>query len=97
MTFGRLSKTIMEIKIPLPNPDDVSAEQFFAQMRISLKAAEKSYQLAVNNLTKEKDGKEPEKPWLRFRLRNDIEEKLEEMIPDSSNDIQEIYLGVNTL
>ena len=82
----------MEIKIPLPNPDEVNAEQFFAQMRISLKAAEKSYQLALHNFTDEE-----EKPWLRFDLRDDVEEKLESVLPDCTNDIQEIYLSVNTL
>ena len=44
----------MEIKIQLPNPDDYQyaggVEKFFTQMRISLKAAEKTYQEASKDL-----------------------------------------------
>lgn len=45
----------MEIKIQLPNPDDYenAVEQWFSQMRISLKAAEKTYQEATKDLTDE--------------------------------------------
>ena len=45
----------MEIKFQLPNPDDYTTamEQWFTQMRISLKAAEKTYQEMVKGLTEE--------------------------------------------
>ena len=44
----------MELKVNLPNPYKVeNAEEFFAQMRISIKAAEKTYQQATKNLTEE--------------------------------------------
>ena len=47
----------MEIKIQLPNPDDYQyhggVAEWFSQMRISLKAAEKTYQEATKGLTEE--------------------------------------------
>lgn len=47
----------MEIKIQLPNPDDYQyangVADWLSQMRISLKAAEKTYQEATKDLTAE--------------------------------------------
>lgn len=47
----------MEIKIQLPNPDDYQyangVAAWLSQMRISLKAAEKTYQEATKDLTDE--------------------------------------------
>lgn len=43
----------MQLKVNLPNPYELDAEQFFAQMRISLKAAEKTYQESIKNLPEE--------------------------------------------
>lgn len=47
----------MEIKIQLPNPDDYQyrggVAEWFSQVRISLKAAEKTYQEATKDLTRE--------------------------------------------
>ena len=63
----------MELKVNLPNPDDMSIEQWFSQMRISLKAAEKAYQEALKNLTEElrekQKGKFSEREiWIHFEL-----------------------------
>ncbi|HEC66815.1 MAG TPA: hypothetical protein ENI23_16190 [bacterium] len=73
----------MELKVNLPNPYEVDAEQFFAQMRIALKAAEKTYQEAIKGLTEE----EMRNFWLGFEL-TEIEateqgrKALEEIDPD---------------
>jgi len=75
----------MEMKLQLPNPDDVSAEQWFAQMRIVLKAAEKMYQEMVANLKKE--GSE-EVPWIRFDLSEKLKEECVKGIPEVDEDMQ---------
>jgi len=38
----------MELKVNLPDPYELEAEHFFAQMRIALKVAEKTYQKERN-------------------------------------------------
>ena len=73
----------MELKVNLPNPYELEAEHFFAQMRIALKAAEKTYQEATRGLTE----KEIKNFYLGFEL-TELEaneksrEKLEEIDPD---------------
>ena len=76
----------MKLRISFPNPWEFqgkNVEQFFAQMRIALKAAEKTYQEYVKDLTKEK----VDDVWLSFEL-NGLEteeksrKKLEEVDPD---------------
>ena len=73
----------MELKVNLPNPYQLKAEEFFAQMRIALKAAEKTYQQAVKGLTEE----EKKNFWLGFEFTElEATEKgrkiLEEVDPD---------------
>lgn len=73
----------MQLKVNLPNPYELDPEHFFAQMRIALKAAEKTYQEATRGLTEE----ELQDYWLSFEL-TEIEateegrKKLEEIDPD---------------
>lgn len=73
----------MKLKVNLPNPYELEPEHFFAQMRIALKAAEKTYQEAMRGLTKE----EIQDYWLGFEL-TELEateegrRKLEEIDPD---------------
>ena len=43
----------MELRFSLPNPDELTPEQFFTQMRTSLKVVEKSYQQITKDLTEE--------------------------------------------
>lgn len=73
----------MELKVNLPNPYEMNAEEFFAQMRIALKATEKTYQQATKSLTKE----EKENFWLGFEFTKleateEGRKKLEEVDPD---------------
>jgi predicted aldo/keto reductase-like oxidoreductase len=91
----------MEMKIQLPCPDSTSAEQWFAQMRIALKAAEKMYQESVKNLTEEEKADESSLPWIRFTLDHELvdnilkgeasEEGIDEWIQSS------IYIQVGQL
>ena len=76
----------MKLKIGFPNPWEFqgkNAEQFFVQMRIALKASEKTYQEYVKSLTSE----EEESIWLGFELsalegEEKSRKKLEEIDPD---------------
>lgn len=53
----------MDIKIQLPNPDDYQyhggTKDWFAQLGISIKAAEKTYLQATKDLTEEDEKDEP--------------------------------------
>lgn len=73
------------MKLQLPNPDDVSAEQWFAQMRIVLKAAEKMHQEMVANLEKEES---KEKPWIRFDFGEKLKEESVKGIPEIDESMQ---------
>ncbi len=54
------------IKISLPNPREMSITEFFAQMRIALESAEKSYQEMVRGIELNEDNT----PWISFRIEN---------------------------
>lgn len=86
-------------KIQLPSPEEMSIPTFFAQMRIAITAAEKSYQSMVK-------GKEPSKdddPWIRFENDEEIMSAVDkigdnEVIVENSDDAwQKIYLVINSL
>ena len=87
----------MELKVNLPDPYELEAEHFFAQMRIALKAAEKTYQEAIRGLTKE----EIENFYLGFELTKieateEGREKLNEI--DIDCDLrQSISITINSL
>lgn len=51
-------------KINLPNPREMDATEFFAQMKIALKSAEKSYE----EMTKGVELTENNTPWISYRL-----------------------------
>ena len=55
------------IKINLPNPREMSVLEFFAQMRIALKSAEKSYEEIIKGLDLKN---EDNQPWISFRIDN---------------------------
>lgn len=87
----------MEIKIQLPNPDDYQYDggvaKFFTQMRISLKAAEKTYQEAVKDLPKENT----DNVYLSFRhADNKVAEVISELMDSGEIDRQdqELFLEV---
>ena len=97
----------MELKVNLPNPQEMTAEQFFAQMRISLKAAEKTYQQTIKSLTEEQSiaieelKKKNEEPWVQFCLvgiesTEEGRQKLEKIDPDFELR-HKIALSINTL
>lgn len=54
------------IKINLPNPREMSITEFFAQMRIALKSAEKSYEEMIKGI----ELTEETTPWASFRITN---------------------------
>jgi hypothetical protein len=95
------------IKINLPNPREMSVPEFFAQMRIALKSAEKSYE----EIIKDVDLKEPidsdDVPWISFRL-GKIDEFIKEEKGNENplnaldgflceDEAQEIYLEIDRL
>lgn len=77
----------MSIKIQLPDPYDVSAEEFFSQARISLKAAERTYQESIKDLTDE----EKDNIFIAFRHSDELEKKL---ITSEWEAEQELYIEV---
>ncbi len=68
----------MEIKIQLPNPDEYQYHRgvadWFSQMRICLKAAEKTYQEAVKGLT-DKEDDEPTH-WVEIDVPYELQDEL---------------------
>jgi hypothetical protein len=86
------SQQNMDFKIDLPNPFEGTPEEFFSQMRIVLKACEKSYQEMVKNLTDEQ--KEEMSKWLYIAFRHPtLEDAMDEADPDMA-ERQKIQLGV---
>ena len=89
------------IKINLPNPREMTVLEFFAQMKIALKSAEKSYEEIIKSI----DLKSNE-PWISFRMENikdilgddnqshaDLHNLLDNFICE--DDSQEIYLEID--
>jgi hypothetical protein len=92
------------IKINLPNPREMSITEFFAQMRIALKSAEKSYEEMVKGV----ELTENNQPWISFRIENirdilggddqthqDLYNAIDNFICE--DDSQEIYLEIERL
>ena len=80
------------ITINLPNPNEMSIPSFFAQMRIALKAAEKSYE----EIEKATDPEQEDRPYILFGLPVVLENELEDKgIDDTEENFQrptiEIY------
>jgi len=79
----------MTLKVNLPNPQEVNPIEFFAQMRIALTAAEKTYQQAIRGLTSE----EVKDFWLSFecsllqKIEEDeiIKKRIDEIIDEDDN------------
>ena len=95
------------IKINLPNPREMSISEFFAQMRIALKSAEKSYEEIKKGVELTKD-KGDINPWISFRMENikdilggddqtheDLHNALDNFICEDES--QEIYLEIEKL
>ena len=57
------------IKINLPNPREMSITEFFAQMKIALKSAEKSYEEIIKGLDLT-NANADDIPWISFRVEN---------------------------
>lgn len=80
----------MNFKVSLPNPDNGTPEEFFTQIRIVIKACEKSYQEMTKDLTQE----EKEKSfYLAFRYPT-LEDKMDKIDSDM-NERQNIELELN--
>ena len=92
------------IKINLPNPREMSIGEFFAQMRIALKSAEKSYEEMIKGI----ELNENNQPWISFRITNiknllgddsqthqELHNALDEFICEDES--QEIYLEIEKL
>lgn len=90
------------IKINLPNPREMSITEFFAQIRIALKSAEKSYEDMIKGIELTDDNQ----PWISFRIANikdllggddqtheDLHNTLDNFICE--DDSQEIYLEID--
>jgi len=93
------------IKINLPNPREMSIAEFFAQMRIALKSAEKSYEEMIKGMELTNDNQ----PWISFRIENinnllSLPSRVDGFIEKSTldeflceDDSQEIYLEIERL
>lgn len=92
------------IKINLPNPREMSTSEFFAQMRIALKSAEKSYEEMVRGV----ELNEENTPWISWRMENikdilgddsqthaNLHNALDNFICEDES--QEIYLEIDRL
>ncbi len=90
----------MDIKFQLPNPNDCSVEEFFSQIRISITAAEKSYQNRLKMMSPE-EAEETVKSkglWIYFDHSPEVEDAVEaSAVPDLRDDLQEIYIAVREL
>ena len=104
--WGQFNFTKM-IKINLPNPREMSIAEFFAQMRIALKSAEKSYEEMKKGMELTED-KEDNNPWISFRMENikdilgddkqtheELHNTLDSFIYEDES--QEIYLEIERL
>lgn len=82
------------IKINLPNPYEMSIPEFFAQMRIALKSAEKSYEEMVKGVELNNDNT----PWISFEFNNEeIKSRLDEFEDSGFENRQDIRLEMNRL
>ncbi len=83
------------IKINLPNPREMSIAEFFAQMRVALKSAEKSYEEMVKGVDL---NNEENVPWISFRLNDLVNKEIEDKGLETSEDnFQELYLQIDRL
>ena len=87
---------MLKVNFPSPYEDGTDIKQFFALMRVALKAAEKTYEEAVKGLTNE----DKEDFFLRFNNAFQVEEKAkelqEELDPDYSK-TQEVWLEIQSV
>ena len=93
------------IKINLPNPREMSITEFFAQMKIALKSAEKSYEEMIKGIELTDDNQ----PWVSFRLDNrerliNLPSRVDGFVEKATlddffaeDDSQEIYLEIERL
>ena len=86
----------MDLKVHLPSPyeDGTDVKQFFALMRVALKATEKTYEEVTKNLTKE----EISNIYLRFNnafMQNVKVKALEEELDPDFSKTQEVWIEIN--
>jgi len=80
------------IKINLPNPNEMSIPSFFAQMRIAIKAAEKSYEEMMK--VKDPEG-DSDYPYILWRLPDILMNRIEETeIDPTDEDFQKLSLEI---
>ena len=78
--------------ISLPNPWDIEPKEFFSQMRIVLKAAEKTYEDMVKGLELNEDNR----PYISFRVGRRLEDDLEKKgFELTGEEWQRLYLEIN--
>lgn len=81
------------IKINLPNPLEMSIPSFFAQMRIALKAAEKSYE----EMKKAVDPEKVEDMFVAFHHPSELEQEIDKKGVDwyGNEKAMELYIEIN--
>lgn len=75
----------------------MTVEQWFARMRIVLKAAEKMYQQMVQDHgTNDEDGNNP---WVLFRLQDSLVDDINKGTPTDIDEVlpKQLYLEINHL
>lgn len=82
------------IKINLPNPNKMSIPEFFAQMRIALKSAEKSYEEMVKGI----ELNDNNALWIYFEFNDEkIKSRLDNFEDNDFENRQDIRLEINRL
>lgn len=88
------------MKYQLPDPYDSTVEQWFAHMRIVLKAAEKTYQqMVIDHGGTPTDETGGHNPWLQFTLSKELREKIEQgTCPDVEEKMpKHLYIEIDRL
>lgn len=98
---GLSQKNTMEIKIQLPNADDMTVEKWFSQMRNVLKSAEKMYQEELKDLTEEEieSLKTDKTIWVRLSFSESVvNAALEKDYHEIDEDVNsQLYLTIASL
>lgn len=90
-------------KINLPNPSEMSIPEFFSQMKIVLKAAEKSYEDMIKEIELNEENTpyiSYRQPSLRLQLLEDTKPEIMKKVIDLDeylDEANEIQLEINTI
>ena len=87
---------MLKINLPSPYEDETDIKQWFALMRVALKATEKTYEEFVKNLTEE------ERKNVNLRFNNSFDElekvkRLQEELDSDYSKTQEVWIEIDRM